>query len=59
MRTRTILEVAQQLGLDDQAFKDLVNEGKLDGIELDRDCLAKARKAILDAARAKPPATRH
>jgi hypothetical protein len=54
---KTILEVAEQLGLDDRAFKELVCEGKLFGIKLDESCLQKARQAILDAARRKP--TKH
>ena len=42
----SILDVAKRPDLDDQSFKELVNEGKLFGIWLDEACLQKARRAL-------------
>ena len=50
----SILEIAERLGLDNEQFKELVNEGRLDGCKLDRDCVERVRRMFLDAARKRP-----
>jgi hypothetical protein len=54
---RSILEVVKELNLSDRDFRELVNEGRLDGMKLDRDCIERVRKLFLDAAR--NPSTKH
>jgi hypothetical protein len=45
------------LELDAQQFCELVDQGKIDGMPLDRDCVE--RRMRFDDARAAPPKTRH
>jgi hypothetical protein len=58
MRT-TIREIQRRLDLSEQALRDLLNHGRLDGQCIDPEVLNMARAAFLAAARAKPPSTRH
>jgi hypothetical protein len=41
----SIYEIAARLGLDAQQFRELVDEGRLDGCKLDRDCVERVRSA--------------
>jgi hypothetical protein len=56
---RTIFEIAEHLGLDVQQFRELVDQGRLDGMQLDRDCVERVRQMFLVEARAAPSATKH
>jgi hypothetical protein len=51
---RSILEVAKELNLSAEDFRELVNEGRLDGMQLDRDCVERVRRMFVDAARKRP-----
>ena len=53
----SIYEIAERLGLDAQQFRELVDEGRLDGCKLDRDCVERVRRMFLDDAACKP--TKH
>jgi hypothetical protein len=55
----SIFEIAERLGLDAQQFRALVDQGRLDGMQLDRDCVERVRRMFIDAARRKPPPTAH
>jgi hypothetical protein len=53
----SIFEIARLLDLDEQAFRELLDQGKLEGIRLDQSCLQKARRALF-GDRCRPPPKR-
>jgi hypothetical protein len=57
--SRTIFDVAKDLNLSAQDFRELVDLGRLDGCQLDDDCIERVRRMLLNVAKIKPPATRH
>jgi hypothetical protein len=51
---RSIFEVAKELNLSARDFRELVDKGQSDGMQLDRDRIECVRKMLLDSARRKP-----